>query len=102
MLLNEKYIPYNLDDIESGKYSYLKSINNVPNTIIYGPHGCGKTTIARLLAQRTDLYYHPISAVFSGVADLRKIFDAAAKHKPAIPAIIPHTSSVNKSIFGMS
>ncbi|HEB79392.1 MAG TPA: replication-associated recombination protein A, partial [Rhodospirillales bacterium] len=37
----------------------------------------GKTTIARLLAERTDLHFEPLSAVFSGVADLRKIFEAA-------------------------
>ena len=45
--------------------------------ILWGPPGCGKTTIARLLAHHTDMHFGPISAVFSGVADLRKIFDAA-------------------------
>ena len=45
--------------------------------ILWGPPGCGKTTIARLLAHHTDMHFEPISAVFSGVADLRKIFDAA-------------------------
>ena len=47
--------------------------------ILWGPPGCGKTTIARLLAQATDLAFEPLSAVFSGVADLRKVFDAAKK-----------------------
>ena len=49
--------------------------------ILWGPPGCGKTTIARLLAQGTDLAFEPLSAVFSGVADLRKIFDAAKKRR---------------------
>src|SRR3954454_4700674 len=51
--------------------------------ILWGPPGCGKTTIARLLAQGTDLAFEPLSAVFSGVADLRKIFDAARKRREA-------------------
>ncbi len=49
--------------------------------ILWGPPGCGKTTIARLLAQGTDLKFEPLSAVFSGVADLRKVFDGARKRR---------------------
>lgn len=45
--------------------------------ILWGPPGCGKTTIARLLADETDLAFEPLSAVFTGVADLRRVFDAA-------------------------
>ena len=48
--------------------------------ILWGPPGTGKTTIARLLAEHTNLHFEPLSAVFSGVADLRKIFEAA-KHR---------------------
>jgi putative ATPase len=51
--------------------------------ILWGPPGCGKTTIARLLAERTDLAFEPLSAVFSGVADLRKIFEAAKRRSEA-------------------
>jgi putative ATPase len=49
--------------------------------ILWGPPGCGKTTIARLLAQATDLVFEPLSAVFSGVADLRRVFDGARKRR---------------------
>lgn len=45
--------------------------------ILWGPPGCGKTTMARLLAGQTDLQFEPLSAVFSGVADLKKVFAAA-------------------------
>ncbi|MGE4350618.1 MAG: replication-associated recombination protein A [Bdellovibrionales bacterium] len=49
--------------------------------VLWGPPGCGKTTIARLLAQSVGLYFDPVSAVASGVADLRKVFEAARKRR---------------------
>jgi putative ATPase len=49
--------------------------------ILWGPPGCGKTTIARLLAEAVDLHFEPLSAVFSGVADLRKVFEAARQRR---------------------
>ena len=59
----------------------MVSARRLSSLILWGPPGCGKTTIARLLADATDLYFEPLSAVFSGVADLRKIFDAARKRR---------------------
>jgi putative ATPase len=54
----------------------LKS-GRVPSLILWGPPGCGKTTIARLLAGETNLAFEQLSAIFSGVAELRKSFDRA-------------------------
>lgn len=51
--------------------------------ILWGPPGTGKTTVARLLAGTTDLHFEPLSAVFSGVADLRRVFDAAKERRIA-------------------
>jgi len=49
--------------------------------ILWGPPGCGKTTIARLLAERTNHVFEPLSATFSGVADLRKVFQTARRRR---------------------
>lgn len=50
---------------------------SLSSLILWGPPGVGKTTIARLLADETDLAFVQISAIFSGVPELRKVFDAA-------------------------
>ncbi len=55
----------------------LLAAKKLPSVILWGPPGTGKTTLARLLATETAQEFVQVSAVFSGVADLRKIFDQA-------------------------
>jgi putative ATPase len=55
----------------------MVAARRLASLILWGTPGCGKTTIARLLADATGLYFEPVSAVASGVAEMRKIFEAA-------------------------
>src|ERR1700740_3097734 len=64
-----------------GPVGRMVANRQLSSMILWGPPGCGKTTIARLLARGTDLDFEPLSAVFSGVADLRKVFEAARKRR---------------------
>jgi putative ATPase len=64
-----------------GPIGRMVAERQLSSMILWGPPGCGKTTIARLLAQGTDLAFEPLSAVFSGVADLRKVFEAAKRRR---------------------
>ena len=60
-----------------GPLHRMVQAGRLASLILWGPPGCGKTTIARLLAQHVNMHFEQLSAVFSGVADLRKAFEAA-------------------------
>jgi putative ATPase len=87
--LADRLRPRRLEDVvgqdhllaPDGPIGRMVANRKLSSMILWGPPGCGKTTIARLLAQGTDLLFEPLSAVFSGVADLRKVFDAARKRR---------------------
>jgi len=83
--LADQMRPHSLQDIvgqpqllgEEGVITKMLSSGGLGSLIFWGAPGTGKTTLALLLAQITDMHYEQISAIFSGVQDLRKIFDAA-------------------------
>lgn len=64
-----------------GALGRMLASGNLSSIILWGPPGVGKTTIARLLAAETDLYFEAISAIFSGVKDLRAVFEAAQNRR---------------------
>ncbi|MDN6745955.1 MAG: replication-associated recombination protein A [Brevibacterium sp.] len=87
--LADRLRPKTLEDVlgqehllgDDGPIGRMVAERRLVSMVLWGPPGCGKTTIARLLAERTDLVFEPVSATFSGVAELRKIFQAATKRR---------------------
>lgn len=87
--LPDRLRPARLEDVlgqdhllgPDGPLGRMTGEGRVTSMILWGPPGTGKTTVARLLAGKTDLHFEPLSAVFSGVADLRRVFDAAKERR---------------------
>ena len=66
---------------DKGPLKRMLVSGKVSSFILWGPPGCGKTTIARILADEVNLHFESLSAVFSGVSDLRKVFEAASNRR---------------------
>ena len=83
--LADKLRPTKLSDVvgqdhlvgPEGTLTRMLASGRIPSIILWGPPGTGKTTIARLLAGETGLIFEQMSAIFSGVADLKKAFEQA-------------------------
>jgi putative ATPase len=66
---------------DGGLIRQMSETGKIANLILWGPPGVGKTTIAKALANEVDMTFIPMSAVFSGTAEIKKIMDAAKLEK---------------------
>ncbi|MGF1620448.1 MAG: replication-associated recombination protein A [Rhodomicrobiaceae bacterium] len=83
--LADKLRPQSLSEVagqdhllgEGGMLRRMLDKSGLRSIIFWGPPGTGKTTVARLVAQQAGMHFEQISAIYSGVQELRKLFDAA-------------------------
>ena len=87
--LADKLRPQDLDSVAGqdhivgtdGLLTKMIETGDIASVIFWGPPGCGKTTITRILADHTDHHFEQISAIFSGVGDLKKLFQRAKERR---------------------
>jgi putative ATPase len=80
----------------AGTLTRMLQRGSLASLILWGPPGVGKTTIARLLAEQANLHFVQLSAVFSGVADLKKCFEEATRRRAAGQATLLFVDEIHR------
>ena len=103
--LADRLRPARLDEVvgqeallgEAGALAAMLARGSLPSLILWGPPGVGKTTIARLLAEAAGLHFIAISAVFSGVADLKRVFEEARRRRGGTLLFVDEVHRFNRA-----
>ncbi|HCK33136.1 MAG: AAA family ATPase [Micavibrio sp.] len=83
--LPDRLRPHNLDDVTGQEHLTAEGMplwqmahsKKISSMILWGPPGCGKTTLARIISETSGLHFEQLSAIFAGVKDLKAVFEAA-------------------------